>query len=139
MGSTYTTRRPFKVMMSLVMAKREIGGKSLATSTDINYLYNMGLISKDEKSFLNAVNFDTVLNKFYMDRDYTGGGMTDAKRRATIGKLNTIFKLGTGTTSTKKSTFKTSSLPTSQTPQRTDTISSLKITPTKRAGQWFTA
>jgi hypothetical protein len=128
-----------KVLTALVMAKREVGGKSIATSTDINYIYNMGLISKDEKSFLNAVNWDPIYNKFYMDRDYTGGGMTDAKRRAIINKLNTIFKLGTGLTKPSTTKLKTISLPAKKVSQKTDTTSSLKITPTKKAGAWFSA
>lgn len=123
------------VLMGLVMAKREIGGKAIATSTDIDYLYNMGLVSKDEKTFLNAVKFDTVLNKFYMDRDYKGGGMTDAKRKAIISKLNTIFKLS----APKNTKIKTISLPTQKPAGTVVLTNKLRLTPTKKAGNWFTA
>lgn len=100
-----------KMILWLAQGKRSIAGKAFinnATGGIIDRLYDEGAISKEEKALINAVKWDPIYNKFYMDRDYiasqSGGGMTSAKKKAYITKINSIYK----TTLTK---VKTPTLP----------------------------
>lgn len=79
-------------MQDLVMGRREVGGKSLFSIEMFNTLYDQGLISKDEKAMLSAVKYDSIYNKFYMDRDYKGGGTTSAQIKAAIKAANALHK-----------------------------------------------
>lgn len=89
----YQNRDEF--IQDLILGKRSVGGKSLFSSTMMERLYDEGLISKDEKSLIAAVKFDPVFNKFYMDRDFKGGGSgaaTASKIRSYISSINALHK-----------------------------------------------
>lgn len=79
---------------NLLLGKKEVGGKSLFSTTMFNRLYDEGLISKDEKALITATKYDPIYNKFYMDRDYKGGGggLTPAQIRSRISSVNALFK-----------------------------------------------
>ena len=57
----------------LYQLRRSVGGKQFLVSGDIDYLYDRGWISKQDKKLLEAVKFDEITNEFYFDRDYKGG------------------------------------------------------------------
>lgn len=127
-----------ELMQVLGAGKMEVAGKAITSTGMISYLYDAGYISKDDKSYLSALKWDPVFDKFYMARDYKGGGggQTAAQRKAVITKLNALFKLGTGTTKPVNTKLKTATIFKTVTPTANST-SKLKITPTKKSGDWF--
>lgn len=102
-------------MENLIMGKKQVGGKSMFSTTMYDRLYDEGLISKEEKKLITAIKYDPIFNKFYMDRDYKGGlggsgggsggggGLTPAKVKSYVNKINSIFnKTIKGTSSVDK-------------------------------------
>lgn len=84
---------PDERIITLAYMKRQVYGKQGVNNTDTDYLYDMGVLSKDEKKLIDNIKFDPLYNKFYMDRDYEGsGGMSESQRKAYINKVNGIFK-----------------------------------------------
>lgn len=81
-------------IMDLALGKRAVGGKAMFSTTMFDRLYDEGLISKDEKSLLSAIKYDPIYNKFYMDRDYKGGGggLTASKIKSYISSINALHK-----------------------------------------------
>lgn len=81
------------LLIGLGLAKRQVGGKSILSSTILNDLYDQNLISKEEKATLTALKYDPVYNKFYVDRDYKGGnsGMTPSQVKTYVSKINTMY------------------------------------------------
>ena len=80
-------------IQNLILGKKSVGGKSMFSTSMYDRLYDEGLITKEEKALITATKYDPIYNKFYMDRDYKGsGGTSDAKRKASIKALNTLFK-----------------------------------------------
>jgi hypothetical protein len=132
-----------ELMQVLAAGKMTVAGKSITSTGMVNYLYDSGYISKDEKSFLTNLKYDSIYNKFYMDRDYSGGGMSSSERKSVVNKLNTLFKWGTGLTKPTKTKLKTLSIPTSKPETTTKSVDTatgkLKITPSKKAGNWFSS
>lgn len=78
------------LIIDLVLGKRSVGGKSMFSTSMFDYLYDQGLISKDEKKLISAIKYDPVFNKFYMDRDYSGGNASQVK--SYVKSVNSIFK-----------------------------------------------
>lgn len=77
-------------MIALLQGKRTVGNKSMFTSSHADYLYDRGIITKEQKALLNAVKYDELFKQFYVDRDFEGsiggssgsggdGGLTKAK------------------------------------------------------------
>ncbi len=91
----------------LALNKRRVAGQYITTPALVDELYQQGMISKDDKALLTAIKYDSVYNKFFMDKAYTGGGMTAAQKSAYINKVNSIFK----TTKKSSAAKKTLSLP----------------------------
>jgi len=127
-------------IQDLILGKRAVGGKSMFSTTMFDRLYDEGLISKEEKALIAAVKYDPVFNKFYMDRDYKGGGSGDggaSKVRSYISSINALHK----------SPFKKSTQPkTSDVLKNTEPLEAPKVkfskTPKGSGGtknQWFTA
>lgn len=84
-----------ELIQDLILGKRSVGGKSLFSSTMFEALYDQGFISKEEKSLIAAVKYDPVFNKFYLDRDYKGGGGSGATKshiKSYISTLNSLHK-----------------------------------------------
>jgi len=87
-----------KMVDALISLKKKVGNKAIITSTEIDYLYDKGLISEDEKKFINAVKFDELTGTFYFDRDYKGGsgvgssGLTLKQEIALLAKVNKLFE-----------------------------------------------
>lgn len=82
-------------LQNLMLGRRAVGGKSLFSIGIFDRLYDEGLVSGDEKKLLNAVKYDPVFNKFYMDRDYKGsggGGATKSQIKSQISKVNALYK-----------------------------------------------
>lgn len=107
-------------IMDLALGKRSVGGKSMFSTTMFDRLYDEGLISKDEKSLLSAIKYDPVFNKFYMDRDYKGGGgggMTPAKVKSYINSVNSLHKNTFKKASAETETPKVEPLPAAPVPQ----------------------
>ena len=76
-----------------ILGKKEVGGKSMFSTSMFDRLYDEGIISKDEKALIAAVKYDPIYNKFYMDRDYKGsGGLTPAKIKSYVTSVNSLFK-----------------------------------------------
>lgn len=84
-----------ELMTELMLGKRSVGGKSLFSTAMFDRLYDEGLISKEEKSLIAAVKYDPIFNRFYMDRDYKGGGSggsSASKVKSYITSINALFK-----------------------------------------------
>lgn len=96
---------------NLIMGKRSVGGKSLFSTQMYDYLYDQGLITKEEKALITASKYDSLFDKFYMDRDYKGGGggggASASKVKSYINSINSIFK-NTFKTKKGKSAFEAS-------------------------------
>lgn len=90
-------------LQDLMLGKRQVGGKAMFSTTMFDRLYDEGFITKEEKALITAVKYDPVFNKFYMDRDYKGGGGDGgaSKIRSYINSVNALHK----------SPFKKSTLP----------------------------
>jgi ABC-type transporter MlaC component len=73
--------------------RKSVAGSKTLSNEDVDYLYDMGVISKDEKSYLNYIKYDELTGKFYMDRDWkgssegSGGGQTAKQKKASLDKL----------------------------------------------------
>jgi len=82
-----------ELISNLILGKKEVGGKSMFSTSMFDRLYDEGIISKDEKALIAAVKYDPIYNKFYMDRDYKGsGGLTPAKIKSYVTSVNSLFK-----------------------------------------------
>lgn len=83
-----------KMLIALALNKRRVGGAYITTPAVLDRLYDGGYISKADKALLTAIKWDSVYNKFYMDRDYKGSGtgMTTSKLKSYIRSINSIFK-----------------------------------------------
>lgn len=89
---------------SLIQNKKAVGGKSVLSSDMVDSLYDRGLIDKEEKALINAVKYDQIYERFYVDRDYQAkygkGGTNDqasskklaAKIKTYINGLNSLNK-----------------------------------------------
>lgn len=89
----YENRDEF--IQDLILGKRSVGGKSLFSSTMFDALYDQGYLSKEEKALINAVKYDPVFGKFYMDRDFKGGSGSSATKsqiKSYISTLNSLHK-----------------------------------------------
>lgn len=120
-----------KLMTTLASNLKSVGGKAVANTDMFNYLYDQGLISKDEKKLLSNVKYDQIYDKFYMDRDYTGsgtGGLSTAKAKAYINSINSLNK---STISTKSKVVKAPAAP-----QAPRAIASIRRGG-RSSGQWF--
>lgn len=96
-----------QLIIDLALGKRAVGGKSMFSTTMFDALYDYGLISKDEKQLLSAIKYDPVFNKFYLDRDYKGGGgggASASKVRSYINSINALHKSPFKKTSAPKTT-----------------------------------
>jgi hypothetical protein len=58
----------------LAYMRKSVAGKSGLSSEDANYLYDMGVISKEEKALLQNIKYDEKFGKYYLDRDYKPSG-----------------------------------------------------------------
>lgn len=77
---------------AISMGKRQVAGQALIDNTIVDRLYNDGTISKDEKKLIDAIKYDSVYKKFYLDRDYKpAGGTSLAKIRAYVRSVNNVF------------------------------------------------
>ena len=83
-----------ELLTILAFNKRTVAGKSMLGTSIFEYLYDQGLLSKDEKKLLNAIKFDEINGKFYLDRDYkpASSGLTASQRKTMINKINSIYK-----------------------------------------------
>ncbi len=81
-----------ELIENLMLGKKEVGGKSMFSTSMYDRLYDEGLITKAEKALITAVKYDPIFNKFYMDRDYKGGGASAASITAKIKSVNSMFK-----------------------------------------------
>lgn len=87
---------------TIVSMKRKLGNSAAISNTDIDFLYDIGAISKKEKELMNAVKYDEASEKFYIDRDYkaktSGGSSKDSPGRTRtniktiIDKVNKLFE-----------------------------------------------
>lgn len=128
-------------LTELMLGKRQVGGKSMFSTSMYDRLYDEGYITKEEKALIAAVKYDPVFNKFYMDRDYKGGGggggATASKVRSYISSVNALHK----------SPFKKISAPkTSDVIKNTEPMEApkLNLPSTSKGGgrtqnRWFTA
>lgn len=127
-------------LTELMLGKRQVGGKSMFSTSMYNRLYDEGYITKEEKALITAVKYDPVFNKFYLDRDYKGSGSGAAsasKIRSYISSVNALHK----------SPFKKSTQPkTSDVLKNTEPVEAPKVnlpkTPKssgKTQNRWFTA
>lgn len=134
----YENRDEF--IQDLILGKRSVGGKALFSSTMFDALYDQGLISKEEKALINAVKYDPVFNKFYLDRDYKGG--SGSGRAAIASKIKTYIN---ALNSLHKSPFKgkdmTKSIEKTLTePLEPPKLTFPKVSKSKTSSQrWFTA
>lgn len=71
------------VIITLLQQKRVVGNKALMGSTDVTYLYDQGLISKEEKEVLNAINYDESTGKYYLKRSVKDSISKSASAKAT--------------------------------------------------------
>lgn len=96
-----------ELLTDLMLGKRQVGGKSMFSTSMYDYLYDQGIISKEEKALISAVKYDPVFNKFYLDRDYKGGGgggASASKVRSYINSINALHKSPFKKTSAPKTT-----------------------------------
>lgn len=80
-----------QIIQALALNKRRVGGAYITTPGVLDRLYDGGYISKQDKALLTAIKWDSVYNKFYIDRDYKGSGTSTAQAKAYINKINSIF------------------------------------------------
>lgn len=92
-----------QLIQTLALNKRRVAGKYIMTSGVVDRLYDEGYISKADKALLTALKWDSVYNKFYMDRDYKGSGtgLTPSKLKSYVTSVNSIFKASNLKSSTK--------------------------------------
>jgi hypothetical protein len=81
-----------KILM-LAINKRTVAGKALLGTSIYEYLYDQGLISKEDKRVLNNLRYDEANNRFYMDRDYKPSTGDSAKTKTLVNKINSATKL----------------------------------------------
>lgn len=100
-----------ELIQTLALNKRRVAGAYITTPAVLDRLYDEGYISKQEKALLTAIKWDSVYNKFYIDRDYKGGGsgtvggtgLTLSQIKSYINSVNSIFK-SSNVKQSKKST-----------------------------------
>lgn len=135
-----------QLLLDLSQMKKKVGGKAIISSdTMVDGLYERGLIDKDEKEFINAIDYDPVYQKFYVDRDYKakkGSGGTEAQAaskkiqsqmKAFVSSLNSLNKSVINTQKPEKRASVSSPIKTPKAPK-------LKLPSTRSAstkGSWF--
>lgn len=134
-------------VQDLLLGKRAVGGKSMFSTAMYERLYDEGLISKEEKALITAVKYDPVFNKFYMDRDYKGGGSLGGSDGSSGNSVAQVRSYVSSVNALHRSPFKKSTLPKgSDIAENTEVPAAPRFnfskTP-KRSGktqnQWFTS
>jgi len=59
-----------ELLTKLMAMRRSVAGRRILYNEDVDYLYDHGYITKNEKKLLNAVKYDELTDKFYLDRDF---------------------------------------------------------------------
>jgi hypothetical protein len=120
------------VMITLLLNKRKVGGNEVLTSGMIDYLYDSGELSEDEKKLSKAIKFDELTNKFYISRDYK----SNSGYSSYVKKINSIYKDIYETAKVKRN--KTDKINTTNTSMK---LNKILATKKRQTGNklWFTA